>query len=68
MHVADLDRPGWNQWRFGNLIEQDYRAIWRGAAFTAFRRTMSRGEMPDLCRGCVVFSDDPRLTGRAPDA
>jgi MoaA/NifB/PqqE/SkfB family radical SAM enzyme len=39
---------------FGNVNERSLRSIWKGAAYRAFRRSVSAGDFPAPCRDCLI--------------
>jgi pyrroloquinoline quinone biosynthesis protein E len=39
---------------FGNVLKEEVRRIWTGKAYQEFRRSMKRGDIPSVCRGCYM--------------
>ncbi len=50
----------------GNVLEEDFDAIWNGERYREFRRRMFTGEYPDVCRNCVVLTGPAHFPGNAP--
>lgn len=46
---------------FGNLLEQDFDAIWNGAGYQAFRRELKSATPPSICDGCPSYCERLRL-------
>jgi radical SAM protein with 4Fe4S-binding SPASM domain len=39
----------------GNLVEQSFPEVWHGEPYREFRRRLSGGEPPEVCRGCSLY-------------
>jgi pyrroloquinoline quinone biosynthesis protein E len=39
---------------FGNVLKEEMWNIWTGEAYQEFRRSMKRGDIPSVCKGCYV--------------
>lgn len=47
----------------GNMRRAGVAAVWNGDAFREFRRRLSAGDLPGVCRRCGVYSTKPPAAG-----
>lgn len=40
---------------FGNVLSDDFKNIWNGSAYQAFRRSIKSGTIPSICVGCTSY-------------
>lgn len=40
---------------FGNILENDFYAIWNGAGYQDFRRSLVSASPPKICAGCTAY-------------
>lgn len=52
----------------GNIAEQSLEEIWNGEAARQFRLQFASGDVPELCRECVVVTGDRFLVHKRDDA
>ena len=46
--------PDPRKFNFGNLLEQDFKAIWNSPQYVALRKARMDGKIPDYCKMCTV--------------
>jgi len=47
----------------GNVLKQDFDAIWNGSRYREFRRRMFAGDYPNVCKDCVVLTGSAHFPG-----
>jgi radical SAM protein with 4Fe4S-binding SPASM domain len=47
----------------GNVLKQDFDAIWNGPLYREFRRRMFAGDYPEVCKTCVVLTGPAHFPG-----
>lgn len=45
-----------DRYTLGRLAEQDFPAIWNGAAYQQFREQLDSDDPPEVCRSCSIYS------------
>ncbi len=58
------DRQAQNGRSIGNLLEQSFAQLWKGARHTALRRKMKQGILPSECEHCPMFTGAPDRSAR----
>lgn len=51
-------RPYQRETAFANLLEEDFRDVWRSDRYRDFLATIRRGELPEPCKYCRLFVED----------
>ena len=39
----------------GDVVAEDFSAVWRGRAYAEFRSALRSTTPPDVCRGCALY-------------
>lgn len=50
----------------GNVLKQDFDAVWNGPKYREFRRQMFAGDYPPVCKTCVVLTGPAHFPGNTP--